>query len=265
MNIPLEAPSDQSDLVRQCNDAISNVVQEPIDRISLDRTWQRPPTRPIWLQEQQTQPPPPPERGLFWPRAVMFLIAFGIAAPLLYYFAVATAPLTKHLVEVTELTPVAPVSQAPAPQARDGMGAGMAGPESGPAQQRAVAPEQLVRTPAFPRSPRSSPEMPSAEPASVPATKSANLQDVELLIDRGRQSFEAGDLIGARILFLRAVIAGDAAAAVAIGATYDPVILADRGVHGRVADLDKARRWYERAREMGSPEGPRRLEMLANR
>lgn len=30
-------------------------------------------------------------------------------------------------------------------------------------------------------------------------------------------------------------------------------------------DLDKARGWYERAKEMGSPEGPRRLEMLANR
>jgi TPR repeat protein len=30
-------------------------------------------------------------------------------------------------------------------------------------------------------------------------------------------------------------------------------------------DLDKARSWYERAKEMGSPEGLRRLEVLANR
>jgi TPR repeat protein len=63
-------------------------------------------------------------------------------------------------------------------------------------------------------------------------------------------------------VFLRAVIAGEAEAAVAMGATYDPVVLGDRG---DVADLDKARSWYERAKEMGSPEGPRRLEMLANR
>jgi hypothetical protein len=90
-------------------------------------------------------------------------------------------------------------------------------------------------------------------------------QDVKLLIERGKQFFEVGDLIAARILFMRAANAGDAAAAVAMGATYDPVILADRGVRGVAADLDKARSWYERAKEMGSPEGPRRLEMLANR
>ena len=88
---------------------------------------------------------------------------------------------------------------------------------------------------------------------------------MKLLTDRGNQFFEAGDLIAARILFMRAANAGDAAAAVAMGATYDPVVLAGHGVRGVTADLDKARSWYERAKEMGSPEGPRRLEMLANR
>jgi TPR repeat protein len=85
---------------------------------------------------------------------------------------------------------------------------------------------------------------------------------VKLLIDRGKQLFDAGDLTAARILLLRAANAG---AAVAMGATYDPVVLADRGYRPVAADLDKARGWYERAKEMGSPEGPRRLEMLANR
>jgi TPR repeat protein len=106
---------------------------------------------------------------------------------------------------------------------------------------------------------------PSAERAAAPAAKTVDLQDVKLLTDRGKQFFEVGDLIAARILFMRAANAGDAAAAVAMGATYDPVVLADRGVRGVAADLDKARSWYERAKEMGSPEGPRRLEMLANR
>ena len=98
-----------------------------------------------------------------------------------------------------------------------------------------------------------------------PAAKIAAPQDVKLLTDRGNQFFEVGDLIAARILFMRAANAGDAAAAVAMGATYDPVVLAGHGVRGVTADLDKARSWYERAKEMGSPEGPRRLEMLANR
>jgi hypothetical protein len=237
-------------------------MTKPIDRIPPVRTQPRPPTRPIWLQEQQTQPPapPPPEKGVLWPRAAKFLIACAIAAPVSYYFAVTTSSLREHSAKDTELAPVAAESRA-----------NMAGPETARAQQRAIAAEEFVKTPAIPRSPaaetakRPGSEMPPVEQASVPATKTANLQDAGLLTDRGRQLFEAGDLIAARILLLRAVIAGDAEAAVALGATYDPVVFADRGVRGDVADLDKARSWYERAMEMGSPEGPRRLEMLANR
>ena len=53
--------------------------------------------------------------------------------------------------------------------------------------------------------------------------------------------------------------------ALAMGATYDPAVLANRLVRGVGADYEQARVWYERARELGSPEGPRRLEMLAHR
>ncbi len=106
--------------------------------------------------------------------------------------------------------------------------------------------------------------LPPATAAPV-STKTGEPRDVKLLIEQGRQFFDVGDLVAARILFLRAANAGDATAAVAMGATYDPVVLANRGVLGPAADLDHARRWYERAKEMGSPEGPRRLEMLANR
>jgi TPR repeat protein len=31
------------------------------------------------------------------------------------------------------------------------------------------------------------------------------------------------------------------------------------------ADIEKARSWYEKAKEFGSPDAPRRLETLANR
>src|ERR1700730_16444945 len=53
-------------------------AQEPIvDRTTPDRTSQRPPTLPIWLQEHLTQPQPPPlrERGVLWPRAIKFAMA----------------------------------------------------------------------------------------------------------------------------------------------------------------------------------------------
>jgi hypothetical protein len=89
--------------------------------------------------------------------------------------------------------------------------------------------------------------------------------EIAALITRGRAYFEAGDVAAARLVFRRAANAGDAAAAVAMGATYDPAVLASRFVRGMGADVEEARTWYERARELGSPEGPRRIEMLAHR
>jgi hypothetical protein len=103
-----------------------------------------------------------------------------------------------------------------------------------------------------------------ADEPSAPV-KPAARHEVSALVAQGKEFFAAGDLVAARILFMRAAKSGDAAAAVAMGTTYDPVVLAERGVRGAAADLDEARAWYERAKDMGSSEGPRRLEMLANR
>jgi hypothetical protein len=230
-------------------------------------------TGPIWLRELQTRPAPPPlpERGLFWPRVAAFLIACAIAAPLSYYFAVATSPLHKNSIKVaTVLQPAARVVSGSPMQSAPETRASVAVPQSAPMQEGALSREPAYEQPDPPRSPptttgvaegrRSSPP----ERASVSAT-TANSHDVQLLVDRGNHFLETGDLISARILFTRAANAGNATAAAAMGATYDPIVLADRGVRGVAADLDKARSWYERATEMGSPEGQRRLEMLANR
>jgi hypothetical protein len=100
---------------------------------------------------------------------------------------------------------------------------------------------------------------------AVAAAKPAVRQDVSGLIEQGKRFFEMGDLGAARILFMRAAKAGDAAAAVAMGMTYDPVALAGRGIRGVAADPDQARAWYERAKDMSSSDGPRRLEVSANR
>jgi TPR repeat protein len=108
----------------------------------------------------------------------------------------------------------------------------------------------------------------SARPADAVASRSEPAlsgPDRALLVERGRAFFDAGDVAAARLMFRRAAGAGDAAAALAMGATYDPAVLANHFVRGMGADLVQARSWYEKARELGSPEGPRRLEMLAHR
>jgi TPR repeat protein len=100
---------------------------------------------------------------------------------------------------------------------------------------------------------------------ATPPKPARNPEDVALLLQRGRALFEAGDIAAARLFFRRAANAGDAAAAVAMGATYDPDVLAKRFIRGIEADPQEARTWYEKARALGSPEGPRRIEMLAQR
>jgi hypothetical protein len=102
-------------------------------------------------------------------------------------------------------------------------------------------------------------------PPASKAVRRLDPEDIKLLMKQGERFTAAGDLATARLLFQRAAEAGDATAALAMGATYDPIVLAGLGVLGMSADLGKARSWYEKAREFGSPEASRRLELLANR
>jgi TPR repeat protein len=88
---------------------------------------------------------------------------------------------------------------------------------------------------------------------------------IKLLMKQGEQFIAAGDVVAARTIFQRAVEAGDANAAMALGATYDPTVLAKLGVVGMSADVEKARRWYQKAENLGSPDARGRLDVLAGR
>ena len=57
--------------------------------------------------------------------------------------------------------------------------------------------------------------------------------------------------------------AGDARAALALGATYDSDMQRKLGVLGVAADAGQARAWYGKAAEYGSGEATRRLEQIA--
>jgi hypothetical protein len=88
--------------------------------------------------------------------------------------------------------------------------------------------------------------------------------EIATLLKRGQTLLENGDIAGAQLLLQRAAEAGDPVAAMALASTYDPVVLNDLGVRSFSADVGKARYWYEKAREFGSKEAPRRLESLAS-
>jgi hypothetical protein len=102
-------------------------------------------------------------------------------------------------------------------------------------------------------------------PLASKVVRSLDPTDIKDLIKRGEQFAASGDLVTARLVFLRAAEAGDATAALAMGASYDPIVLAKLGFRGISPDVGKARSWYEKAKEFGSLEAQDRLERLANR
>jgi TPR repeat protein len=111
------------------------------------------------------------------------------------------------------------------------------------------------------------PAMPAPDQAASAGktVRELDADSIRLLMQQGAQFVAAGDLVTARLVYQRAAESGDAAAALALGATFDPAVLAKIGVRGMGADIEKARSWYEKAKQFGSPEAPRRLELLANR
>jgi hypothetical protein len=90
-------------------------------------------------------------------------------------------------------------------------------------------------------------------------------EEAAALIARGQTYLANGDVASARLVFRRAAKTGDAQAALALGGTFDPIVLRSLGVVGVAADAAQARNWYEKAAELGSQEAPHRIDQLAQR
>ena len=251
--------------------------------------------RPLSLEPERLRPPPAGRDHMRWP--LRFLIVCSVAAPVVYYFTTwdrpaepAAAPPQLASVDPADGVPETTMQQLrPAATPRNDPAAPPASESSGSGGKTS----QLPRTPAPMSEPAPSPpERPQptrgperervamvapaapvlpaiagAPPAAAvgTATRTLDPEEVALLLKQGEQFIAAGDLVTARILLHRAAESGDAGAAVALGATYDPVVLARLGVLGIEADAEKARSWYQKAESLGSTEATRRLKILANR
>jgi hypothetical protein len=113
-------------------------------------------------------------------------------------------------------------------------------------------------------------EIKTAPPAtalqvSAPPASATRIDDEEIatLLARGRTYLANGDVSAARLAFRRAAESGDAQAALALGGTYDPLVLKSLGAIGVAADPIQARGWYQKAAELGSRDAPQRLDELA--
>jgi len=135
---------------------------------------------------------------------------------------------------------------------------------------------------------QSEPPVAAAAPVEVPASGQPvaahpmpMLSDEEIaaLVARGRQLIFAGDTPNARLVLQQAAEAGNATAALELGATYDPIelekldardaIFASRAVSvrniERLPGIAMARTWYQKAKDLGSTEAAERLERLGGR
>jgi hypothetical protein len=96
----------------------------------------------------------------------------------------------------------------------------------------------------------------------LPPLSAEDRTRAQKFVDQGEGYLRQGNIAGARLLFRRAAEAGYAPAAIRLGATYDPAELDRLQVQGVPADRAEARKWYERARELGAPEAAERLARL---
>lgn len=158
-------------------------------------------------------------------------------------------------------SPAPPVQQpaaAPPPPPQQPAPAAPTPPPAPKAEQQAALPPPTVAPSAPPAvAPKAQEPVPSAKELP-PATK----QKAEGLLTRGRALLNDGNVAMARLFFERSADEGLAEGALAMGGTYDPAELRRMRVQGTQPDLAQARRWYEKARTLGSRDADARLKDL---
>jgi hypothetical protein len=213
--------------------------------------------------EPERMPPPPTRSRRHKLRALLIItVASVFAIPLGYYFSTggwsppsrpSPGPQTASLGLQSNAPPSSIVQQEVPPTIARDDDRGM------------LAPSETSSQP--PRRPSEGETVVMLQPSAAddPAIRMLDPEVIKLLMRQGEQLIAAGDVVTARTVFQRAAEAGNADAAIALGATYDPNVLAKLGVVGVSADVGKARSWYQRAETLGSPDARGRLNVLADR
>jgi hypothetical protein len=109
----------------------------------------------------------------------------------------------------------------------------------------------------------SRPALPSQAPSS--ANQSLSPPEIAALVTRGDGFLSAGDIASARLFYERAADAGNASAALRLGATFDPGFLSRTGIRGIPGEPEQAASWYRRARDLGDAAAAERLKYLDQR
>jgi hypothetical protein len=137
--------------------------------------------------------------------------------------------------------------------------------------QLVVGPARVLASPIEKPLPEAQPKPKRLAPAPLPpagAGPDLSADDkarAERLLSLGARHLEQGNIGAARSFFQRAAEAGLAAGALRMAGTFDPAELARLEAVAVTPDRNEARKWYERARDLGAPEADERLARLAGR
>lgn len=135
----------------------------------------------------------------------------------------------------------------------------------------ALAPAPETVQPFKESPPAPMPLQPQAAPSVLPAVTATPADaarphsddaEVTAMIERGKGLLMSGDIVSARLLLRRAADAGNAEAALALGATFDPLVIRRLGAVGMRPDIVQAKQWYQRAAELGSASAESELAKL---
>ncbi len=106
------------------------------------------------------------------------------------------------------------------------------------------------------------PAAPAPAVAAAPPIRRIGADELANLMSRGKALLQSGDIAPARLLLERAAEAGEASAALMVAETYDPAVLGTQDARNITADPALARKWYQRAAQLGSTDAQRRLSQL---
>lgn len=111
---------------------------------------------------------------------------------------------------------------------------------------------------------QSSPEPEAKALAVQPEPEPLSAQAEAVLLKRGKALLDQGGIASARVIFAEVAAGGSAAGALALARSYDPDYMPmPRAVALAPApNLAEARKWYERAAELGNPDARSRLADL---
>ena len=217
--------------------------------------------RQLALDPDAVPEPPVDDIQSLWPMALRLCAVAGVAAAVAWLvISLPGTRLLRHDVAHADIQVPPPVEDT---QKQDPLRMPAAAGlllQHGLAEANA-APSPAEAMPAPPQQPTIAP--PSNDVAvAPPVSLSLAPDEIAMLLKRGKDAFSTGDLAAARLLLRRAAEGGSAEAALALGATFDPLVLRRLGAIGAAPDAAQARQWYQKAVALGSTTASQPLATL---